>query len=162
MHKRTFAAWLTAVVIAVLTLPAPRLFAEGTDPEQAAKERDIRELMDLSGAVKVGPQVMDQMIDQFTKVLPQVPAEYWTELRKEMTTDGLIKLIVPIYDRHFSHDEIKQLITFYHSPVGAKLAHELGPIMQESMAAGQAWGRDIAEHVTHQLRDKGYLKDGGP
>lgn len=127
-----------------------------TSPEKA---KDIRKVMEISGAGVNGIQVMDIMETQFKQSLPNVPDEFWKEMRKEVNAGTLIDLIVPIYDKHFTHDEIKQLITFYESPIGKKISTTLPAVMQESMAAGQKWGEALAQNVLEKLRKKGYIKE---
>jgi len=67
-------------------------------------------------------------------------------------------MVVPIYDKHFSHEDVKELIKFYQSPIGQKLVREQPGIVTESMAAGQKWGQHIAADVLKRLREKGYVK----
>ncbi|HZP76914.1 MAG TPA: DUF2059 domain-containing protein [Pseudolabrys sp.] len=38
-----------------------------------------------------------------------------------------------IYARHFTAAELRELVEFYHSPVGAKALHELPQIAAESI-----------------------------
>lgn len=122
------------------------------------KAKDIRKAMEISGAGVNGVQVMETMVGQFKQALPDVPDEFWKEAMKEVSADALIDLIVPIYDKHFTHDEIKQMIAFYETPVGKKLSTTLPLITQEAMAAGQKWGEEIGQNVVEKLRKKGYIK----
>ena len=85
------------------------------------------------------------------KVLGQVYA-------KEMNSDSMIELVIPIYAKHFSHDEIKQLIAFYQSPIGKRLIEEQPAIAQEAMQVGQAWGQQIGQRIAQKLKDAGYDK----
>jgi uncharacterized protein len=123
------------------------------------KAKDIRKVMEISGAGVNGVQVMETMVGQFKQALPDVPDEFWKEAMKEVSADALIDLIVPIYDKHFTHAEIKQLIAFYETPVGKKLSTTLPLITQEAMAAGQKWGEEIGQSVVEKLRKKGYIKE---
>ena len=51
-----------------------------------------------------------------------------------------------VSDRHFSSAELRQLISFYQSPIGQKIITELPAVTQESMEAGPAVG-DEARRV---------------
>ena len=46
----------------------------------------------------------------------------------------IMKDAPPIYARHFTLDELRQLIAFYKSPVGAKAMRELPQVMAEFVA----------------------------
>jgi hypothetical protein len=105
----------------------------------------------------MGVQVMEQMTKAFRTQLPNVPPEFWDEMVKEMNAGEMINLVAPIYAKHFSHDEIKQLIAFYESPIGRRLIAEQPGIATESMAVGQQWGQKLAARMMQKLREKGYL-----
>jgi hypothetical protein len=151
--------WITRLaIIWCIALPFSVKIAAADDAAQAAvKDQDIRTLLSMSGTATVATQVVQQMIDQYRQMLPQVPDEFWTDFQKQMQPQDLIDLIVPIYARHFSDDEVKQLIAFYDSPIGKKLVQEQPLIAKESFQAGQQWGQKIGTKVMQGLKEKGYL-----
>jgi hypothetical protein len=67
-------------------------------------------------------------------------------------------MIIPIYDKYYSESEIKELTEFYQSALGKKVIATMPQIMQESMQAGQNWGRAIGEKVYTNLKEKGFVK----
>jgi len=46
-------------------------------------------------------------------------------------------VIIPIYQRHLTHSEIRSILDFYGSPVGHKLLQNTPVMMGESMQAVQ-------------------------
>jgi uncharacterized protein len=64
------------------------------------KEREIRKLLEATGTAKAMPEMMDQMIAEFRKALPNVPSQFWDDFRKEINVDELMGLMVPVYDKH--------------------------------------------------------------
>ncbi len=153
-----------ALVVSCLTLGlAPAVTAEqpaqaksAIQPANAEKVRDIRRLLDLTGAGNLGAQVMDQLLGSFKQSNPAVPARFWDDLRSEMNAGQLTELVVPIYDRHLGHDDIKQVIAFYESPAGRKLNAAQPQIVAETMKAGQDWGRAAAERILKRMKEQGY------
>jgi len=117
-----------------------------------ATEKSIRELMVLTGAGDMGVQMMQGMMPELKKMVPQVPESFWTDLMKEVDPNELINLIVPVYAKHFSEEEIQETIKFYKSPAGRKMIQKQSLVMQESMAAGQQWGRQLAEKVIEKAK----------
>jgi hypothetical protein len=99
---------------------------------------------------------MDQLLGSFRQSNPAVPAKFWDDLRGELNAGQLTELVVPIYDRHLSHDDIKQVIAFYESPAGRKLISVQPQIVAESMKAGQDWGRAAAERILRRMKEQGY------
>ena len=60
-----------------------------------------------------------------------------------MDLKALVDSEVLIYDKHFSHQEIRGLIEFYRTPLGQKTLKELPAVVSESAQAGQKWGEDL-------------------
>jgi uncharacterized protein len=122
--------------------------------EETQKVKDIRKLLKITGSGELGAQVMGQMIGNMKKSMPQVPEKFWGDFMKEVHTEELIDLIVPVYDRNLNHDDIKELIRFYESPTGKKFVSVLPKITQESMGVGEKWGRDLAQKVIAKLQEQ--------
>jgi len=128
---------------------------------QQAKEHDIRQLLNDMGAGKLGAQMMDQMFGAMrTSMKQEVPEKVWDELiaetKVEFSPEKLIELVVPIYDKHYTHDEIRQLISFYESPLGRKVTSVTPLLAQESFDTGVAHARIVLQRFNERLRSKGY------
>ena len=125
--------------------------ARAQSAADAAKLADIQKLMNLTGVANLGMQAMDQMIASMKGAMANVPEKFWTEFRKELNTDDLINQIIPIYDKHLTPAEVKELIKFYESPVGKKMIAVMPAITAESMQAGQQWGVEFARRAKARL-----------
>lgn len=123
-------------------------------PEEK-KNETIAKLLRLTGAGEMGVQMMDQMLNQFRQLHPDVPNAFWDEFLADASVDGLEALIVPIYAKHFTQEELDALIEFYESEIGRKLIAKQPMIMQESFFAGQQWGKEIADKVVKRLKERG-------
>ncbi|EPG73769.1 PF09832 family protein [Leptospira fainei serovar Hurstbridge str. BUT 6] len=121
------------------------------------KKEEIRQLLISSGSEKMGVLVVGQMISRFKQLMPQIPEEFWEDFRKELKSEDMVELIIPIYDKYFTLEEIKGITAFYNSPVGRKLLEKNPQITQESMQVGEMWGKKIAERVLERLKAKGLL-----
>lgn len=53
--------------------------------------------------------------------------------------DDLVLMLSPVYAKYLNQNELQQLIEFYDSPVGEKLAESTPLITQESMQIGQEY-----------------------
>ncbi len=143
----------------VLTLMAPALAGAATPaatdiaPE---KEADIEKLLDITDSLDMSQQVVDQLFAMQQSVQRAVPQEVWDEIRAELDMTRIRPVIVAIWDRHFSHDDIRGLIEFYESPLGRKLVETQPAVMQESMAAGELWARQVLQRIRDKLAQKGY------
>ena len=85
-------------------------------------------------------------IDQFSTMVAEENKEvFMSEINK--TFPELYKAIATIYMEEFTHDEIKELLAFYETPIGKKLASKTGDLSQKGMVAGQAWGIKIQQLI---------------
>ncbi|MBZ5855502.1 DUF2059 domain-containing protein [Flavihumibacter profundi] len=124
------------------------------------KDENIRELLNLTGASKVGIQLMGNMFDAYKKQLPNVPAEFWDEVMKEVKAEEITELVIPIYAKYYTEQEILSLIEFYKSPLGKKVIEYMPLISQDSFSVGQDWGKKLSERVISRLKQKGYIQNG--
>ena len=88
-----------------------------------------------------------------------VPEETWNDLEKEFlktSIDDLVDMLVPVYSRHLTLDDLQKIIEFYQTPVGQKYAEKTPLIMQESMQIGQQWGMKIGQEFQNILQEEGY------
>lgn len=136
-----------ALVFVVMSLIAVQVGAANP-----VTEKSVRELMTLTGSGDMGIQVMQNMIPAMKKMLPQVPESFWDEFMKEVNTDELVGVIVPIYQKYYTEKDIRVAIDFYRSPAGRRLVEKQPLVMQESMQAGQQWGEQIARRAIEKLK----------
>jgi hypothetical protein len=156
---------LALLLVAVIALRAAPARAQDSTATRAAattvdsaKARVIREFLDASGSRRTSAAAIDQMIDMYRRRLPNVPSAFWEEMQKSFDLDELERLLVPIYDRHFSIEELQSITAFLRTPSGQKFVSEQPAIVRESMLAGQEWGRAVGERIQRRLREQGYVK----
>ncbi len=145
---------MTGTLLVLLTLLGGHVAAQ-----EGTKHDDIQRLLKVMGARTIGLRVFNQVLAGFRRVHRDVPEAVWQEVRRdaEARVDSFVtEQLVPIYDQYLSHDDIKGLLAFYASPLGQKLLRVMPQMSEESMIAGQAWGREFAEAVNKRLAEKGY------
>ncbi|MCQ9205819.1 MAG: DUF2059 domain-containing protein [Omnitrophica bacterium] len=138
-----------------------------------AKRADIKKLLEITGAIKIGQQVSKfmtfQMIETIKRVKPGIPQEIFEALSDEINKvimeamndeNGYIELIVKLQHKYYTHDDIKGLIDFHQSDLGKKSIKIMPILMQESLSVGQAWGQSleplIKEKVIERLKKEGF------
>lgn len=143
----------------------------------AAKTADIKRLMEITDSAATANQFASAITEQMFMALkagnPEISDRaieaMGTEMKNLFTEkmaapNGLLDQIIPIYDKYFTHDEIKQLLAFYESPIGKKTVEVLPKITTESMAVGQKWGEALAPEIQTRifkvLKEEGLLPEG--
>jgi hypothetical protein len=119
----------------------------------------LKKLFRVSHTEETFDAAIKQMFKLYREQQSDIPAEIWTDFEKEMSKtsmDDLVDMLVPVYSKHLTIDDLNELIRFYESPVGRKYAEKNPLIMQESMQVGQEWGQKIGEEFAKKLKEKGY------
>jgi len=127
--------------------------------KEKTKEEKVRTLITMSGSGDMGIQMIDTLIPQYKKMLPDVPESYWIKVKKNVDVNELIDLIIPIYVKYYTDDDITKLIEFYESDIGQKMIKISPLMMQDSMDAGQAWGEKMGEKIIIELTEDGYISE---
>lgn len=125
-----------------------------SDFGNAAKRADIRKLLVLVGSEAVAKQQIGQMIGMMKESLPQMPAQFWTELQKDLDIEALLAFSVDAYDRHMNHDDVKAMMAFFESPAGQRVSKAQPAIMQETSAAGMKWGQEVGEKAMRRVMEQ--------
>ena len=122
----------------------------------AATKEDIQELLTLTGAkarveqmwAQMGQQLATTAADSYRLKHPDAtPVELHKvaeisgrSFQGEMavfSVDELIDAVIPVYQNHLTHAEVRSLIDFYSSEVGQKYLNELPAMSAESMRVVQ-------------------------
>ena len=117
------------------------------------KEADIRRLLDVVNVAAVMTQSMKGADASMRPILTNSfpPGEYreklvdlfFAKFHSKIDTKALIDLIVPIYDKYLSDEDVRGLIAFYGTPLGQKTIDTLPKIMGEAQDAGRKWGEAL-------------------
>lgn len=84
----------------------------------------------------------ENAITQIGAMVPETSrASYVKEAQG--TLGGLYGKLADIYMAEFTHDEIKELMAFYKTDLGKKLAEKQLGLTQKAMAFGQTWGLEV-------------------
>ena len=60
------------------------------------------------------------------------------------TLVGLYDKMADLYMAEFTQDEIRELVAFYNTDLGKKLAEKQVGLAQKSMSFGQSWGMEVS------------------
>lgn len=144
----------TALVLALFAFAAPAAAQDGEYRQQLTK------MLDKSGALASADVIMDQLIPAIKQITAkEVPADFWDGFRAKWnrkTKDKLVEIYVPIYKKYLTLADLKQIVAFYESPVGKKLAAATPSMTSEGMQAGQQLGMEIAREMMQEMQQLGY------
>ena len=100
------------------------------DPTQ--KRALILKFINVFGTRKAMTANLNGMVNMLAQQRP----EDAQKIRDRVNVDEIIERLIPLYDKHFTSEELKTYIDFYSSAKGAKLIISIGDIMKESVQVG--------------------------
>lgn len=127
--------------------------------QDAEFTKDVDKLLKVNGSTASYDMAFDQIVAQFKMMKPTVSDDVWGKMRTEVFDKEIAELrkqLVPVYMKHLTHTDVKELIQFYESPLGKKLTAATGKITFESMQMAQTWGMGLGNKINAYLQEKGY------
>ena len=125
---------------------------------ETEKVRDIKRLLEVSGILDRLSYMQESLLNNVSMMVtapfPKVPDALWREFnqligKKEM--DDLIDRVLPVYDKHMSHETVKKLITMFKTPFWDEWKEKMPQISREAGVIGSEWGR---EHTQSEAFNK--------
>ncbi len=81
----------------------------------------ITSLLEVNG-------MKDLLAKQAKQIIATAPSDRKEEFKRLFDVNKILRVVIPIYGKYFSEDELKQMLEFYQSPAGRKLTR-LSPIL---------------------------------
>jgi hypothetical protein len=114
---------------------------------------EINKLFNLTGldVHAVASGMFEYLVENSKETMPDIPASYWDKYRNSLETESLYNNYVAIYKRHYTDEEIADLIKFYESPLGSKSVKANQQITQETQANAQVYFESLGKAVATEL-----------
>ena len=132
---------------------------------ETEKVRDIKRLLEVSGILDQLSYMQESLLNNVSMMVtapfPKVPDAFWGEFnqligKKEM--DDLIDRVIPVYDKHMSHETIKKLITMFKTPFWDEWKEKMPQISREAGVIGSEWGREHTQSEAFNKKLQGLIK----
>jgi hypothetical protein len=152
---RTIAAISATVILLAGAAPAS---AQQPSASAMALAREITELKGsaalispvINGVVESAKLTFLSINPNLQRDLDAVAATIRAEYAPRQT--AIRESIAQIYTKHFSEAEMKEILAFYKSPIGIKLAAEEPKFVDESMQYLDDWSKKMADEVQEKFR----------
>ncbi len=166
----------TCIVALTILLAAWPVHAQNVYPDDAAvssdKRQRIEQLLQVTGALNIAKIMSEAVTRNITNAVkqarPDIPSEAMDIVAEEVNNviaeamvaeGGFVDLIVPIYAKHFTNNELDELIAFYGSPVGRKTVRVMPQITREAIQIGQKWGQGLGPTIVERVKQR-FRKEG--
>ncbi|OWK97845.1 hypothetical protein AP75_08945 [Kaistella haifensis DSM 19056] len=118
---------------------------------QSSKDVKIAELLETMGSTQAMKTSFEYMINYYKQNNPQISSEYWDNSLKHVDYNELVQKLVPVYSKHFTEQEIVDLLNFYNTSTGKKMIEKMPTVLQESMEVGRKWGIELAQKIEKEV-----------
>ena len=137
------------LLIALIVLTCMPALAQESD-----FEKNIRKMLEVTGVEKNFQVLIPRLIEVQKESNPNIPVEFWDRFQEKMLQESMeevYEVMIPIYKKHLTEDDVADILEFYKTPAGKSLNEKTPMIMQESMTVGGELGKKIALKVTEEL-----------
>lgn len=122
------------IIFILIILVSTSIYAQ----DEAFKNNALK-LMELSSR-----PVFEGFIDQGREMVSEGKKETFVSEAKASVNDLLVKM-ADVYMQEFTHEEIKNMISFYETPTGKKMAEKSGTVAMETMQLTQPWFMELQQ-----------------
>lgn len=146
-----------AITILLVALFASFSLAQSAD---APSREDVLKLMQVLNVRQQVGLVLDGMSSQIgtsmsaqmkkmapnatprqQKLMDELAAGAQQDMRSVMKEDEMIELMVPIYQKYMTKQEVAMITNFYSTPEGQAFLKKMPMVMRDAMQAGGEYGR---------------------
>lgn len=117
------------------------------------KEQKVRQLMALTGAEATGQQMIDMMTGHFQQ-MAKIPPGFMEKFRELAAQESIVDMLVPVYMKNFSEEDLDAAIAFHGSPAGKRFLAAQPMLLQEAKEVGEQWGVRLAEKTLRALAEQ--------
>jgi hypothetical protein len=151
----------TAVSAAPVLPPLPDIDTTAAPNDDLTKE--IKKLLSITNSMNTAVVVMKGTIEsQRQNPNVQLPEEFYTRFIAAIDNGqvgGMLEnAIIKIYRQKFTKEEMQEVIKFYESPVGKKMAGESAFIANNSRIEGEKIGQYVALKIIDGMMKEGKWK----
>jgi hypothetical protein len=104
----------------------------------------------VPGVIETAKNVLLQSSPMYAKDLNDIAGQ----LRKEFDSkrDELLTQMARVYASKFSEAELKDLLTFYKSPLGKKMITDEPVVIDQGMGRIQSWANQFSDQMLTRMR----------
>jgi len=165
-------SWKSSLLIGVLLAPVMMAHGQQLPPDAPSRQQimSLFEAIQLRRTMEASQEVaMQSAINTVQQLMRQngvaVDASRQREMeelmkgvvedvRAVLSIDEMLEAVIPIYQRHFTTDEVNAIIAFQTSPVGKKVVSLQPVMMQESVQALTPLQQRAMPELTKRLNER--------
>lgn len=158
MFMKRICAVLLAACLCAAVLGSPAMAEELT----AAKRQEILRLVEALGGKELIQQCVRQNMGLVKQLRPDIPAEQMPAVERAITAlvtekiaapGGLAEQVLPVFAKHFTPKEMRELAAFYESPVGRKAVAVMPGALREAKDVAQRMAIGMIPEISQRVNE---------
>jgi hypothetical protein len=122
----------------------------------------IKKLIEVTNGMNTSKTLMKGSLESQRKLNTRVPDEFYDRMLAAVESgqvNGYIEnIVVKIYRQKFTLEEVKEVVKFYDSPIGKKMAVESPIIANSARIEGEKVGQYVALKIIADMMKEGKWK----
>ncbi|MHC4714923.1 MAG: DUF2059 domain-containing protein [Planctomycetota bacterium] len=146
---------LTVLVLALVVTVGGMVFGQAADDKAAAGaafKEDVLKLIATTGEAEMAVKQMNDALPMLKMQQPDLPPQYWDKFQEKFTVERYTGILAPVYQKYYTHDDIKGLLEFYETDLGKKIAQTQPKVMQEVAQASMQLGMQVSMEIMMELQ----------
>ena len=143
--------FMAVVCIAMLSFQATDVYAQ--DANTKYKETLYR-MMDKSGGLEAVKLMVPQIVGMMKQQAASQPDSFWDDFTKRWTEqfiDKIMERYIPIYQKYLTQKDLEDILAFYDTPIGRKMATATPGVTKDGVQMGQQLGMEIAQQMQSEI-----------
>jgi hypothetical protein len=158
MFMKNVCAVLVSACLCAAVFVSPAMAEELS----AAKRQEILRLVEALGGKELIQQCVRQNMGLVKQLRPDIPSEQMPAVEREITAlvtekiaapGGLAEQVLPVFAKHFTPKEMRELAAFYESPVGRKAVAVMPGALREAKDVAQRMAIGMIPEISQRVNE---------
>ena len=136
--------WMAVLVLAAL----------GVQAQADSFDADIMKLQQVNGSVATTNSIFPRLVAQLKQSNHALTELQWVSMKTDVFDTEVASLneqLIPTFKKYFTQAEIKEMIAFYETPTGKKMAATTPQISMDQMQLTQTWAMGLMGKIKSYL-----------
>ena len=132
---------------------------DSTSNYEQQYRKELDHLLFVSGNRTAMSAIYPQLMTMMRQQLKDVPDAVFNQLEnkfRDIFLNKITDLLLPVYQRYLSIDDLRAYAAFYETEVGKKVAMSMPLLQKESMEVGVKAGQELGVELFKELQKQGY------
>ena len=117
-------------------------------------DSDIMKMQQVNGSVASTNALFPRIVAQLRQSKPDLSDAQVSALKLDVfdaEVSSLNEQLIPVFKKYYTQAEVKEIIAFYETPVGKKLAEATPKMMMDQMQLTQTWAMGLMNKIKTYL-----------